>query len=370
MFSSPLLASLPLPYNLYPSPYILNSTYQSIKFINPFPSSLIKSFHFNQSFHLLHLVTYTDVPTGPEGDTVARGSRITASIETHLGWMRDLRGEKPPTRYSTPVPTGLTGSTVPSDTDPLDSPLKTEARGPVEDDSGADGIDESNESRPPHSNDSVLPEDEDEVKGRRGEETEEGGEEGQGEKVPSSSPSLSPSPSSSQHNGSASGVPIAHEPESSKEEVEKEGEEEVEKEVEKEEVKASNVESERKDDKKDEKQNPNENRFEDVKQDFSVPGGVRLALLPDFRSKILWLAALVDVDGVVVIVRDELHSRLKEIIDTASCLSKGSFLTPPLLSPSPSLMSSSPSAEGFCDSFCSLVVRGIRSAAAPLSGTK
>jgi hypothetical protein len=311
-------------------------------------------------------VTYTDVPTGPEGDTVARGSRITASIETHLGWMRDLRGEKPPTRYSTPVPTGstgLTGPTVPTDTDPLDSPFRTEAGGPVKDDCGADGIDESNESRPPHSDDSLLPENEGEERGRREEETEEGrGEEGQGEKVPSSSPSLSPSPSSLQHNGSVSGVPIAHEPESSKEEVEKE--------VEKEEVKASNVESEMKDEKKDEKQNPNESRFEDVKHDFNVPGGVRLALLPDFRSKILWLAALVDVDGVVVIVREELHSRLKEIIDTASCLSKGSFLIPPLPSPSPSFISSSPSAEGFCDSFCSLVVRGIRSAAAPLSDTK
>ena len=310
-------------------------------------------------------MTYTDVPTGPEGDTVARGSRITASIETHLGWMRDLRGEKPPTRYSTPVPTGPTGSTVPSDTDPLDSPLKTEVGGPVKDDSGADGIDESNESRSPQSDDSVLPEDKDEERGRREEETEEGrGEEGQGEKAPSLSTSPSPSPSSSQHNGSVSGVSIAHEPESSKEEGEKE--------VEKEEVEASNVESEMKDEKKDEKQNRNENRFEDVKQDFTVPGGVRLALLPDFRSKILWLAALVDVDGVVVIVREELHSRLKEIIDTASCLSKGSFLTPPLLSPSPipSLTSSSPSAEGFCDSFCSLVVRGIRSAAAPLSDAK
>jgi hypothetical protein len=312
-------------------------------------------------------VTYTDVPTGPEGDTVARGSRISASIETHLGWMRDLRGEKPPTRYSTPVPTGPIGSTVPSDTDPLDSPLKTEVGGPVKDDSDASGIDESNESRLPQSDDSVLPENEGEERGRREEETEERrGEEGQGEKVPSSSPSLSPTPSSSQHNGSDSGVPIAHEPESSKEEVEKE----VEKEGEKEEVKASNVESEMKDEKKDEKQSPSENRFEDVKQDLTVPGGVRLALLPDFRSKILWLAALVDVDGVVVIVREELHSRLKEIIDTASCLSKGSFLTPPLLSPSPSLISSSPSAEGFCDSFCSLVVRGIRSAAAPLSDTK
>ena len=316
-------------------------------------------------------MTYTDVPTGPEGDTVARGSRITASIETHLGWMRDLRGEKPPTRYSTPVPTGSTGSTVPSDTDPLDSPLNTEAGGPVKDDSDASGIDESNESRPAQSDDSVLPENEDEERGRREEETEEGGgEEGQGEKVPSSSPSLSHSLSSSQHNGSASGVPIAHEPESSKEEIEKEEGKGVEKEIEKEEAKASNVESETKDEKKDEKQSPSENRFEDVKQDFTVPGGVRLALLPDFRSKILWLAALVDVDGVVVIVREELHSRLKEIIDTASCLSKGSFLTPPLPSPSPSLISSSPSAEGFCDSFCSLVVRGIRSAAAPLSDTK
>ena len=315
---------------------------------------------FFQSNHLRHPVTYTDVPTGPEGGTVARGSRITASIETHLGWMRDLRGEKPPTRYSTPVPTGptgptgSTGSAVPTDSDPLDSPRNSGAGGPAKDDSGGDGINESNESMPPQSRDSVLHRDEDEERGREEAEGEE--------KVPSPSPSLSPSPSpsSSQHNGPVPGVPIAHEPESSEEEVEKEGE--------KEEVKASNADRETKDEKKKEKQSPSENRFEDVKQDFTVPGGVRLALLPDFRSKILWLAALVDVDGVVVIVREELHSRLKEIIDTASCLSRGSFLAPPL--PSPSLISSSPSAEGFCDSFCSLVVRGIRSAAAPLSDAK
>lgn len=298
------------------------------------------------------------MPSDPEGDTAARGSRITASIETHLGWMRDLRGEKPPTRYPTPIPaepTVPTGSTGSSDPDPLDGPLKANSEGSVQEDGEADGIDESS---PRHGDDSVQPEDA--GQGRREEAAAAAAE---GERAEEIRPS---SPSSSQNDTSIPFVPLDQEPELV--EVEKEEEEKEEKKGEEEGVDAANTEKEI----KDEKGSSREERYEEVKQDFSVPGGVRLALLPDFRSKILWLAALVDVDGVVVIVREELHSRLKEIIDTASSLSCSamkvspcSFLSPPLPSPP-----SSPSAEGFCDSFCSLVVRGIRSAAAPLSDAK
>ena len=297
-------------------------------------------------------MTYTDVPSAPEGDTAARGSRITASIETHLGWMRDLRGEKPPTRYSTPIPTEPTvptGSTGPSDTDPLDNPLKAGSEGSVQEDGGADGIDESS---PRQGDESVQPED---AGQERREEATAAATEGE------CAEEITSSPSSSQHDGSIPVVPLDQEPELVEVEIEGEykGEEEG--------VNTANTEKEI----KDEKDSSTEERYEEVKQDFSVPGGVRLALLPDFRSKILWLAALVDVDGVVVIVREELHSRLKEIIDTASSLSCGAIKVSPctFLSPLPS-PPSSPSAEGFCDSFCSLVVRGIRSAAAPLSEAK
>ena len=113
----------------------------------------------------------------------------------------------------------------------------------------------------------------------------------------------------------------------------------------------------------------NKEEKEEVPQseDPFVSGGVRLALLPDFRSKILWLAALVDVEGVIMIVREELHVRLKEIIDASSSSS-----------PTPSDSSSSSSflpiesqrvsfSLGLCDSFCSLIVSGVRSAAAPLT---
>jgi hypothetical protein len=119
---------------------------------------------------------------------------------------------------------------------------------------------------------------------------------------------------------------------------------------------------------------PQESTKEESKEgreEGSVSSGVRLALLPDFRSKILWLAALVDVEGVIVIVKEELHSRLKEIVEAAYVQSEvtcGPVSTPALSSPS--LLSSSSSTDGSCDSFCSLVIRGIKSAAAPLSDVK
>jgi hypothetical protein len=108
------------------------------------------------------------------------------------------------------------------------------------------------------------------------------------------------------------------------------------------------------------------------REEGAVSSGVRLALLPDFRSKILWLAALVDVEGVIVIVKEELHGRLKDIVEAAYVQSEaicGPLPTPSLSSPSSSSSSSS-STDGSCDSFCSLVIRGIKSAAAPLSDVK
>ena len=109
---------------------------------------------------------------------------------------------------------------------------------------------------------------------------------------------------------------------------------------------------------------------EATREEGSVSSGVRLALLPDFRSKILWLAALVDVEGVIVIVKEELHGRLKEIVEAAyaqsDAMSGPSLSSPSLPSPTPS----SSSTDGSCDSFCSLVIRGIKSAAAPLSEVK
>jgi hypothetical protein len=121
---------------------------------------------------------------------------------------------------------------------------------------------------------------------------------------------------------------------------------------------------------------PQESTKEECKeggQEGSVSSGVRLALLPDFRSKILWLAALVDVEGVIVIVKEELHGRLKEIVEAAYVQSEatcGPVSTPSLSSPSLLSSSSSSSTDGSCDSFCSLVIRGIKSAAAPLSDVK
>lgn len=111
------------------------------------------------------------------------------------------------------------------------------------------------------------------------------------------------------------------------------------------------------------------------REEGSVSSGVRLALLPDFRSKILWLAALVDVEGVVVIVKEELHGRLKEIVEAAyvqcDAISGPSITSPSLSSfPLPPPPSSPSSSDGSCDSFCSLVIRGIKSAAAPLSEVK
>ena len=83
----------------------------------------------------------------------------------------------------------------------------------------------------------------------------------------------------------------------------------------------------------------------------------------DSRSKILWLAALVDLDGVITIVKEELHVRLREIIESSS------YPTPNLLDSSaflPIENMSDMSATGLCDTFCSFVISGVKSAAAPL----
>ena len=81
------------------------------------------------------------------------------------------------------------------------------------------------------------------------------------------------------------------------------------------------------------------------------------------RSKILWLAALVDLDGLIIIINEELHVRLREIIEATS------FPSPNLLDDSsfiPIESVSDISAADFCDSFCSFVINGVKSAAAPL----
>jgi hypothetical protein len=45
--------------------------------------------------------------------------------------------------------------------------------------------------------------------------------------------------------------------------------------------------------------------------------GVKLALLPDFRSKTLWLCAIIDTEGVQSIVTHELRDRLTEIVESS-----------------------------------------------------
>ncbi len=42
---------------------------------------------------------------------------------------------------------------------------------------------------------------------------------------------------------------------------------------------------------------------------------MRLALLPDFRGRTLWLAALVDPEGVCALVGLELRARLREVLE-------------------------------------------------------
>ena len=64
-------------------------------------------------------------------------------MEKHLGWMRDLRGEKPPTAVHTPrIPTD-TGS----ETDAVEeATVKVDGV-----DEGADALDLREDSEPPHS---------------------------------------------------------------------------------------------------------------------------------------------------------------------------------------------------------------------------
>jgi len=46
---------------------------------------------------------------------------------------------------------------------------------------------------------------------------------------------------------------------------------------------------------------------------------IRLALLPDFRSKVLWISALLDETNISSIINNELSARLTHILDEINC---------------------------------------------------
>ena len=46
---------------------------------------------------------------------------------------------------------------------------------------------------------------------------------------------------------------------------------------------------------------------------------IRLALLPDFRSKVLWISALLDESNISNIINNELSARLNHILDEINC---------------------------------------------------
>ena len=253
-----------------------------------------------------------------------RYHRITASIQTHLGWMKDLRGEKPP------LPPSAVRASVPTDvgseTDVTEGPVG-ERKEKEEENGEENGENEEENENWKDVKDANVGKDE-----RDGHQ-----EDAKEEEVPNNN-----------HNDG-----LGEEPEIIPE------------------IKA-------------EKEEEKDKEEEEGGREGVAPSGVRLALLPDFRSKILWLAALVDVEGVAVIISDELHVRLKEIVAATSL--------PPLPSALPSSIpsstsSSTPSSSSFmpispshpssrfppspsrvfCDVFCSSIVKGVRSAAAPLS---
>jgi len=92
-------------------------------------------------------------------------------------------------------------------------------------------------------------------------------------------------------------------------------------------------------------------------EDEDPASGVRLALLPDFRSRTLWLSALIDAEGVSVMVQEELHVRLHEIVQMAyvDCSGNSSDRHRDLSS-----------LTHVVDKFCGQIVRGVRSAAAAM----
>ena len=244
--------------------------------------------------------------------TSERSKRISSGIEMHLGWMRDLRGEKPPSAVRLrPTPTDAGSET--DATEEVQAKVEKEKEEDVEGDGVTVEVEVEFESESVAVDVTVQVEVDIEVT------VEKNHDEG----IEDEEEEVSPS------------IPVS----------------------------TPEMKTEENKSKKEEEEVPSQPQSEDP----FVSGGVRLALLPDFRSKILWLAALVDVEGVIMIVREELHVRLKEIIDASSSSS-----------PTPSDSSSSSSflpiesqrvsfSLGLCDSFCSLIVSGVRSAAAPLT---
>jgi hypothetical protein len=93
------------------------------------------------------------------------------------------------------------------------------------------------------------------------------------------------------------------------------------------------------------------------KEEEEAASGVRLALLPDFRSRTLWLSALIDAEGVSVMVQEELHVRLHEIVQMAYVDCSGN---------SSDRYRDLSSLTHVVDKFCGQIVRGVRSAAAAM----
>lgn len=286
----------------------------------------------------------------------SRCNRISASIDTHLGWMRDLRGEKTPTRNSSPLDTGEKGT--PTDTGvgtPAESPASPEdttegekEEAPIEEEC-SEGCWRSQCSG------TATPEEE-----REGEKEQEGDDEVEGYEEGVSIDETSPFAPNNISPDKSNATSESKENFEVERNSAQEGDEEkvpVPPDTESEGTGGSDADKDRE------------------RAEVCVSRGVRLALLPDFRSKILWLAALVDAEGVVVIVREELHCRLQEIIDAALSLPLPAPLSmslpsvPRPASP-PCALESVPSTGGFCDAFCSVVIRGVRSAAAPHTEAK
>ena len=81
-------------------------------------------------------------------------------------------------------------------------------------------------------------------------------------------------------------------------------------------------------------------------------------MLPDFRSRALWLSALVDPEGVCALVSSELHSKLREILEASHAAPSddgGSGGGDDTLT-----------AQATAQRFCLRITRGVRAAAASL----
>jgi hypothetical protein len=97
----------------------------------------------------------------------------------------------------------------------------------------------------------------------------------------------------------------------------------------------------------------NDDDDDDAGDEGEDVAGVRLALLPDFRSRALWLSALVDPEGVCALVTSELQGKLREILEASPAApAKGS--------------DDAAAAQTAAARFCLRVTRGVRAAAASI----